>query len=420
MDEKEDAVKKRRSGRRQLVSVILVLILLLLTGCRQDKQNEGKNGDTVEADGDRTPGTVSTDNSENGREQTTGAGELQMMKNGSGVAVTELNTLTEESLATLKKAGITFVKVHIPYPFDAGGNMSSNYLNAKRAVKLIAKSGLEPVCQSFTPGGNAYNQTTGQVEWMSYLPAVFENYDDEYFYKLIRQGCEYIGKDLKEYGNCWIISNEPNLTTFTGPMTNEQIVRYIQTCAEGIKTGNENAYCGVNIFGTADRNRAMRLIPMLYGEKSNLDYLGLDSYFGTLVEGGAEDWENYISTYYDLANVPIMITEFSYSSYVWDETKRANDSQGLAYNSPVCRNKRFSYEWTGHERTEQTQAEYAQICIDIFKSHPEVIGWCWFSNVDKDGPCWECGDTYCPMESSWGLLRSDGSKKPVLDVIGQQ
>ena len=232
-------MKKRRSGRRQLVSVILVLILLLLTGCRQDKQNEGKNGDTVEADGDRTPGTVSIDNSENGREQTTGAGELQIMKNGSGVAVTELNTLTEESLATLKKAGITFVKVHIPYPFDAGGNMSSNYLNAKRAVKLIAKSGLEPVCQSFTPGGNAYNQTTGQVEWMSYLPAVFENYDDEYFYKLIRQGCEYIGKDLKEYGNCWIISNEPNLTTFTGPMTNEQIVRYIQTCADGIKTGNE-------------------------------------------------------------------------------------------------------------------------------------------------------------------------------------
>ena len=159
---------------------------------------------------------------------------------------------------------------------------------------------------------------------------------------------------------------------------------------------------------------------MLYGEKSNLDYLGLDSYFGTLVEGGAEDWEDYISTYYDLTNVPIMITEFSYSSYVWDETKRANDSQGLAYNSPVCRNKRFSYEWTGHERTEQTQAEYAQICIDIFKSHPEVIGWCWFSNVDKDGPCWECGDTYCPMESSWGLLHSDGSKKPVLDVIGQQ
>lgn len=385
----------KRMNLKRLFCLCLCSAMLLLTAC----QSTGENGED--------PSSPSTPEG------------ITMMKNGHGVAVTELDTLTEESLATLKNAGITFVKVHIPYPFDSAGNMSNGYLVAKRAVKLIAKCGLEPVCQSFTPGGNAYNAATGKVEWMSYLPNVFDDYDDDYFYKLILQGCEFIGKDLKEYGNCWIVSNEPNLTPFTGPMTIDQISKYINTCAQGLKKGNPAAYCGVNIFGSADHQKAVRLLPKLYCEGTYLDYLGLDSYFGTLVEGSPEKWDDYIDTYYNIVNKPIMITEFSYSSYVYNEADRENDSTGLQYNSPVCRDKRFSFEWIGHTRSEQTQKEYAQICIEIFKQHPEVIGWCWFSNIDKDGPCWECGDRKCPMESSWGLLRSDGTAKPVLSVIGQ-
>ena len=342
---------------------------------------------------------------------------VELMKNGCGAAVTQLDSLSEESLKLLKESGITFIKVHIPYPFASDGTLTTNYMTAKRAVKMIYNVGLEPVCQSFTPGGNAYNSSTGKVEWMSYLPNVFEDYDDAYFYKVLRNGTEYIAKDLKEYTNCWIVSNEPNLTVFTGPMTFEQIQKYITTCAEGLKSGNPSAYCGVNIFASADKNRAMRLIPMLYGENSALDYLGLDSYFGTLVEGGAESWDDYIYTYYNMTGVPIMITEFSYSSYVYEDNKRQNDSTGLAYNNAVCRDKRFSCEWDNHLRNEETQAEYARACLKIFKQHKEVIGWCWFSNIDKTGPCWECGDTNCPMESSWGLLRSDGTAKPVLNMF---
>ncbi len=385
---------KRETNLRRLLAVLLVA--LLLAGCTPAQQPTQDPGPTEE-----TPGGVT------------------MMRNGNGVAVTELNTLSEETLSTLKASGITFVKVHVPYPFDAGGKPNNSYIAAKRAVKLIYDCGLEPLCQSFTPGGNAYNAATGQVEWMSYLPGVFENYDDPYFYRMLTQACEYIGKDLKDYCNAWLISNEPNLAVFTGPMTVEQICNYISTCAQGIKAGNPNAYCGVNIFGAADKAKAMRLIPKLYGEDSTLDYLGLDSYFGTLVAGGAESWEDYIDTYYNMANVPIMITEFSYSSYVYNEEHRKNDSTGLAYNSPVCRDKQFSFQWEGHERNEQTQLEYAKKCLEIFKNHEEVIGWCWFSNIDKDGACWECGDPYCPMESSWGLLRSDGAAKPVLGAFSE-
>ncbi len=385
-------MQKRHIFRRTF-SIVLIWMMVALTACSaKETPNPNTTGDEH---------------------------MIQMMENACGVAVTELDTITEESLKTLKAAGVDFVKVHVPYPLNAAGKVSPGYLEVKRVIKLIKDCGLEPVCQSFTPGGNAYNSATGRVEWVSYLPAVYEDYEDEYFYKMVLQGAEYIGKDLKEYANCWIISNEPNLTVFTGPMSYSQITRYISTSAEGIKKQNPNAYCGVNIFGAADKNRAMAMLPELYGEDSHLDYLGLDSYFGTLVQGGAEDWDGYIDTYYEMVHVPIMITEFSYSSYVYEEGQRENDSQGLQYNSPVCRDKKFSFEWEGHARNEQTQAEYAQACLNIFKEHKEVIGWCWFSNIDKEGPCWECGDTNCPMESSWGLLRADGTAKPVLDIIGQ-
>ena len=127
---------------------------------------------------------------------------VELMKNGCGVAVTQLDSLSEKSLKLLKESGITFIKVHIPYPFSNDGTLTTNYMTAKRAVKMIYNMGLEPVCQSFTPGGNAYNSSTGKVEWMSYLPNVFEDYDDAYFYKVLRNGTEYIAKDLKEYTNC--------------------------------------------------------------------------------------------------------------------------------------------------------------------------------------------------------------------------
>lgn len=435
-------MQKRKSKWKASVCIALMLSSLLLSACggeggkgkerdqaslvddqgteteagKTDSQKKETDAQTEEADSKEGEDSHTE---EEDKSEGEGQGVIQMMEQGRGVAVTQLETLTEENLGTLKEAGITFVKVHVPYPYDHTGQMSNGYMTVKRAIKLIKRCGLEPVCQSFTPGGNAFNPATGRIEWMSYLPGVFEDYDDEYFYKMLTQATEFMGKDLAEYTNCWIISNEPNLNTFTGPMTDLQIVNYINTCAEGIKGGNPNSYCGVNLFGAADPVKAKTLIQLLYGADSKLDYLGLDSYFGTLVEGGAESWDAYIDTYYEMAKVPIMITEFSYSSYVYDPAQRANDSKDLTYNQPVCRDKQFLFEWGDHERNQQTQAEYAKLCVETFKDHEEVIGWTWFSNIDKDGACYECGDNYCPMESSWGLLESDGTPKPVLDVIGQ-
>ncbi|MBQ6540456.1 MAG: hypothetical protein IJL71_05475, partial [Oscillospiraceae bacterium] len=334
-----------------------------------------------------------------------------------GAAATMTGTLLPGNLNTLKAGGINAIKIHIPYPFDAEGRITSEYIMARNAVINVKNSGLEPICQSFTPGGNAYDAEADDVVWNSYIPGDFTEYGDDY-YNAVAAGCRHIASELAPYCSCWMVSNEPNISVYTGPMTDEEIIRYINTSAIALKQGAPGISCGINVFGPADHEKAQMLVQALYTRDSALDWLGLDSYFGTLVQGTPYDWENYINAYFSLVHVPIMITEFSYSSYVYDASLVNTDGH-KHYNSPVCRDKQFSYEWTGRARTEETQAEYARVCLEIFDRHPEVIGCCWFSNIDKNGPCWECGEAGCPMESSWGLLHSDGTAKPVLGVFAE-
>lgn len=49
---------------------------------------------------------------------------VELMKNGCGAAVTQLDSLSEESLKLLKESGITFIKVHIPVSFASDGTLT--------------------------------------------------------------------------------------------------------------------------------------------------------------------------------------------------------------------------------------------------------------------------------------------------------
>ena len=104
-------------------------------------------------------------------------------------------------------------------------------------------------------------------------------FDDEYFYKIALSGSEFIAKDLKKYCYHWLVSNEPDLNVFTGSMTLDQIARYLNSCAEGLKKGNSNALTGVNLFACINPSYSIQLIGKLYGQDSKMSFLGLDAYF---------------------------------------------------------------------------------------------------------------------------------------------
>ena len=344
------------------------------------------------------------------------AQEYKLMNDGTGITCNDITSLTDGVLDTLKKAGIEYIKIHVPYPFEPNGtSITTNYLHAKLAIKKIKDHGMNVLAQSFTPGGKRYDSKTGTIGWFSNLPNVYSSFDDEYFYKISRAGCEYIARDLKDYTTHWLVSNEPDIDVFTGSMTPDQISSYILACAEGLDKGNPGVKTGVNMFVSVNPAYSLQLVKKLYKKGSPLDFLGLDSYFGTLVEGSPESWANYIDQFSAAADAPILITEWAYSSAVYDPSL-VKSASGLKYNSDVCRLKKFSFNWEGHERNQATQAEYVTACMKIFAEHPAVIGSFWFCIQDYDGPCWECGEVKCPMNSEWGVLKSDNTAKPALDA----
>ena len=385
--------------KKRWISGLCAALLVFLPGCAATPAISG------------TYRTASSDSSL----QTGGVNDT--MDKDIGVACNDISVLSEESLMLLRDAGITFVKLHVPYPFEADGvTLNANYLALKRAMKMIHEAGLKVLAQSFTPGGTRYDATAGAVGWVSNLPNVFDGYEDPYFYKITETGTAYIAEDLKEYTNWWLVSNEPDVNVFTGPMTSEQIGDYLKAGARGLKKGNPQAKTGVNMMVSINPLYSLQLTSRIFDDQELFDFMGLDSYFGTLMAGSPESWNAYIEQFYQATGKPIVITEWAYSSAVYDPS-RAPASTGLSYNSPVCRDKAFSFEWEGHARSRETQAAYVEACLSIFQNNPHIIGSFWFCINDYDGPCWECGDLFCPMNSEWGLLTADNQPKPAYEAF---
>ncbi len=381
---------KVSAWKKALVAGVLVLFgMMLMTGC-------GKTGEKDSTD-------ISEDPKEPDASEPDNTPIVIDMENEVGVTVNFPERVTDENIEELKKNGITYVRLFFYYPFNSDGSTPSlSYITAKKSAKRFHDAGFKIMAQSFWPGGRGYDAQTNSVRWISNLPEVYEDFDDEYFYKIAQTATKYMAKDLAEICDTWLISNEIDISTYTGTMTVDQIVRYVKACTEGVREGNPNASCGVNMLVEVSEARSRQLVDALYGEEPVLDWLGLDGYYATLQAGGPERWEYYINTFYEAAKVPIVITEWSYSS---------------AESDPLGTCK---FQWEGHgNRGAEVQAEYVAACMDIFVQHPEVIGTFWYALHDQDEVCWECGNPECNLYSSWGLLHVDGSPKPSLEAMGE-
>ncbi len=382
-------MKATRRRKVLAAGAFISLGIMLMLGC-------GKGGQTDNANTPKDPKEPDTSN----------FGDTPIaidMENEVGVTINFPERVTDETIEELKENGITYVRMFFYYPFNSDGSTPSlNYITNKKIAKKFHDAGFKIMAQSFWPGGRGYDAATNSIRWISNLPEVYEDFDDEYFYKIAQAATKYMAKDLADICSTWLISNEIDISTYTGDMTFEQIVRYVEACTKGVKEGNPNASCGVNMLVAEKEGWSKRFVDALYKEEPLLDWLGLDGYYATLQTGGPEKWEYYINTFYEAAQVPIVITEWSYSS---------------AESDPLGTCK---FQWEGHgNRGQAVQAEYVTACMDIFAKHPEVIGTIWYALYDQDEVCWECGNPECNLYSSWGLLNVDGSPKPSLAAMSE-
>jgi hypothetical protein len=68
--------------------------------------------------------------------------------------------------------------------------------------------------------------------------------------------------------------------------------------------------------------------------------------------------------------------------------------------------------------TEEGQAEFfAQLLPQLLKN--QHLGGAVIYCLNDSYHCFYCGESDCPCETAWGLIRKDGSKKPAYDVVKQ-
>lgn len=317
----------------------------------------------------------------------------------------------EADLQLLQQGGIGWLRGGLGISWDV--QPSAAYMRQLDKVRRQREMGFQHMAATPAPGSCRYDPASGQTRWMSSVPERAGTPDEDRFYQTVEDACAASASRVAGLISWWQIANEPDIDIFRGPLTDEQLARYLLASARGVKRGNPQARVGINLgFMTDD---ARKILADTYAMANHpFDYIGIDGYFGSWQKGGPEDWVAYIDEAHQLTGKPVTINEWGYSSL---ESGVITDDPGRLkrYNQIVCKNKQWNRVWK-KEHSPTEQAEYATECLRIFAEHPKVIGNFFFRWGDTK-TCWQCGQPDCPAECAWGMTDTAGQPKPVYHAV---
>jgi hypothetical protein len=231
------------------------------------------------------------------------------------------------------------------------------------------------------------------------VPPWLREYVSDSFYRKYADLCRRIAAMTAGAVDIWQISNEMDIAASKGPLSLDQVIRFHAAGARGIKEGDPNARCSINL--ALHDTWALCIYEHQYRNNPELfDYAGTDGYFGTWHTGGPDSWVGWINQVHALTGKRVLIHEWGYSSAGGVPQKRT------LHHPPT-----WEFAWK-HAHTEQEQAEYIDECLRVFANHPSCAGSFFFRWTDTR-TCTYCGKPQCPIESCWGLVESwTGRKKP--------
>ena len=341
--------------------------------------------------------------------------------------------------ARLTDAGIGWVRMDAPYPFEKDGSVCDYHLSFLEEIRNYSKKGLRAILISPYPD--------------TFLDHGVDPRSEEGL-REVKRICAFMAKEYAPLGVCWQATNEMHIVHFRSPLTVEESKEFLVASLQGLREGNPNAAIGHNsISHTGDWDALCREID----SRTDCDYIGFDLYNGTWSDGGPETFTENIERLYNLVKKPVILMEFGFSSrggnisedrheitdylanlgYMSLEALFASPDRFLDHlpeqlnrmvRSCAPEDKETALcncfphllkKWCATEvfpHTEEGQATFYRTLLPILLENPHLAGaviYCWRDSDD----CFSCKATDCPCETAWGLVHLDESEKPAYYAV---
>ncbi|MCQ2462238.1 MAG: hypothetical protein MJ177_02390 [Clostridia bacterium] len=342
-----------------------------------------------------------------------------------------------ENFEQLKGAGLEWIRVDIPFPYEKDGSIRACYNDFKARLKRFTDNGLK-------------------VMAVSPYPEDYIEYGLDPRNVASKQGIQDIAKflltDLKGLIHGIQITNEQGIPRFTLPLKLKQSAWFIGINAQAMAQVKGDIIVGYNTAGPqADLNILMK--PYL----EYIDYIGIDIYMGCFFFGTMWLFDALIRYIWAYTKKPVLLCEFGYISGGAPKSKQEKKdiirSYGAADRKDAYKNidkfvenlpermknyvKKCAQEpsnyanyifrseftnhfyrelpaWTvipGYPHTPQGQAKFYRDIIPRLKKMDFLCGmiiYCW----QDSEMCYVCGQDDCPTETRWGLVDCEGKEKP--------
>lgn len=345
-----------------------------------------------------------------------------------------------ENYDLLRNGGFTWVRIDVPYPYNADGSFTGAYRSFRERCRGYAERGFKVM--AITPYPHSYIAA-------GLDPRKAENE------KAIGEIAVALYEDLRDVCAAFQVTNEMGIDTFTYPLTLEEAARFIGVQLEALAPVTENFPIGYN---SAGMNLTLHKLMKPY--HAYCDYVGLDLYVGNDSESTARDYTKRIRRVYRATHLPIILEEFGFLSegapktdaqrqailasygYASEEEAVADLDAFVAKLPPAFQQRltesgRPREEWgdvifrdyRGHfycERGTKTYKNYghtpegqAQYYADLLPKLRRVS--CLAGTIiyccQDSGVCWFCGQKACPSETRWGLIDENGVPKPAFEAV---
>lgn len=345
----------------------------------------------------------------------------------------------KDELERLAQAGIGWVRIDAPFPFEKDGSVSQSHIRFIEKVKHYFENGLRTVLVSPYPKEFIENGIDPRTEQGI---------------SKVREICTFMAREYAPYGVCWQATNEMHIVHFRSPLTARESVEFLIASIEGLNTGAPSCAVGHNsVSHTGDWDDSCLEI----SNRTRCDYIGFDLYNGTWSDGGPETYIDHVERLYSLLKIPVILMEFGFSSKgknISDDLKEINEYlNGIGYSSidGVIKDPQKFIEalpkglaktvlncapedkvqaiyncfphvlktWWAKEvipHTEEGQAEFYKTILPMLMNNPHLAGAVIYCCMDSNS-CFLCDADDCPCETAWGLIRLDKSPKPAYYAV---